>query len=65
MLGLGELSDFQRDMVAYTSEENIPFSRIGLLAYFPQFVKNDIADTLYVKTLRKDMLIVSGLQMML
>ena len=54
MLGLGELSDFQRDMVTYTSEENIPFSRIGLLAYFPQFVKNDIADTLYVKTLRKD-----------
>jgi len=41
MLGLGELDDFKKDMIATVSQDTVKFSNLGRVAYIPEFVRRD------------------------
>lgn len=54
MLSLGGLSQFQNDVyTAYLAEETEE-SRLGLIAYFPQFVEREIAEKVFKQTLKTE-----------
>ena len=52
MLGLGELDDFKKDMIATVSQDTVKFSNLGRVAYIPEFVKRDKHETSLKKTIR-------------
>jgi|TARA_B110000858_G_scaffold58456_1_gene68103 hypothetical protein len=41
MLGLGDLDDFKKDMVATVSQDTVRVSNLGRVAYIPEFVRRD------------------------
>ena len=41
MLGLGDLDDFKKDMIATVSQDTVKFSHLGRVAYIPEFVRRD------------------------
>jgi len=41
MLGLGDLDDFKKDMIATVSQDTVKFSNLGRVAYIPEFVRRD------------------------
>ena len=41
LLGLGNLDDFKKDMIATVSQDTVKFSHLGRVAYIPEFVKRD------------------------
>jgi hypothetical protein len=52
MLGLGELDDFKKDMIATVSQDTVKFSNLGRVAYIPEFVKRDKYDASLTKEIR-------------
>jgi len=54
MLGLGDLDDFKRDMVAELSKDEVPIVGVGLgrIAYAPEFVKRDMHESSLKKEIR-------------
>ena len=52
MLGLGELDDFKKDMIATVSQDTVKFSQLGRVAYIPEFVKRDKHETGLKKEIR-------------
>lgn len=52
---LGEnLNGFQADIYKYVTQDTIPSNRIGLLAYVPELVKKETAESAYKKLLRTE-----------
>ena len=54
MLALGNLSDFQADVFAAYASDRVPAKRIGILAYFPQFVERELEDKIYKGRLKSE-----------
>ena len=52
MLGLGELDDFKKDMIATVAQDTVKFSNLGRVAYIPEFVKRDMHETGLKKEIR-------------
>ena len=52
MLGLGDLDDFKKDMIAAVSQDTVKFSNLGRVAYIPEFVKRDKHETGLKKEIR-------------
>ena len=52
MLGLADLDDFKRDMVAELSKEEIPFKGMGRIAFAPEFIKRDQHESSLKKEIR-------------
>ena len=52
MLGLGELDDFKKDMIATVAQDTVKFSNLGRVAYIPEFVKRDKYDASLTKEIR-------------
>tara|TARA_Y100000389_G_scaffold10122_1_gene9452 strand:- start:2238 stop:2957 length:720 start_codon:yes stop_codon:yes gene_type:complete len=52
MLGLADLDDFKRDIVNAVAENNVPVTRLGLIAFVPEFVKRDKHETGLTKEIR-------------
>ena len=52
LLGLGELADFKRDMVAAALQDEVPSHRLGILAFIPEFVKRDKHEAGLTKEIR-------------
>ena len=48
------LNDFQKDVFEILSSEQIPFNKLGLLAYVPELVKREIKENTFKKLLRID-----------
>lgn len=48
------LSGFQADIYKYVTQETIPSNRIGILAYVPELVKKETAESAYKKLLRTE-----------
>ena len=51
-LGLGDLSDFKKDMLATVANDTIPKNALGRVAYIPEFVKRDQHETGLKKEIR-------------
>jgi hypothetical protein len=54
LLALGNLSQFQQDVFGAYSSESLPISKLGLIAYFPEFVNRDLKEKLYKTRLKKE-----------
>jgi hypothetical protein len=49
-----DLSDFQRDIVEAVWLETVPFNKLGILAYVPEFVSRETKDVALKKTIRTE-----------
>ena len=54
MLALGNLNDFQQDIFSAYSSSEMPLTRIGLIAYIPEFVERELQDKLYKARLKSE-----------
>jgi len=54
LLGLGDLNDFQADMFAAYSQDNLPSNKTGLIAYLPAFVERELDDKMYKRRLKTE-----------
>ena len=52
MLGLGDLDDFKKDMLACVAEDTVPVNALGRVAFIPEFVKRDQHETDLKKEIR-------------
>ena len=52
MLGLADLDNFKRDIINAVAENNVPVTRLGLIAFVPEFVKRDKHETGLTKEIR-------------
>ena len=52
MLGLGDLDDFKRDMIECVSKDAVAITRLGLVAFVPEFVKRDKHENNLTKEIR-------------
>ena len=52
MLGLGDLDDFKKDMIATVSQDTVKFNNLGRVAYIPEFVNRDMHETSLKKEIR-------------
>ena len=52
MLGLADLDNFKRDIIKAVAENNVPVTRLGLIAFVPEFVKRDKHETGLTKEIR-------------
>jgi len=52
MLGLGDLDGFKADMVKELSQDEVPFKRMGLIAFAPEFIKRDRHESELKKEIR-------------
>jgi len=52
MLGLADLDNFKRDIINVVAENNVPVTRLGLIAFVPEFVKRDKHETGLTKEIR-------------
>ena len=41
LLGLGDLDDFKKQMIASVAEDTVPINNLGRVAYIPEFVRRD------------------------
>ena len=52
MLGLGDVDDFKRDIIGAMTQDTVPVTRLGLIAFVPEFVKRDQHETALTKEIR-------------
>lgn len=52
MLGLGDLDDFKKDMLACVADDTVPVNALGRVAFIPEFVKRDQHETGLKKEIR-------------
>ena len=48
------LSEFQKDVFDLLSNDTVPFNKLGLLAYVPELVKREVAESKFKKILRME-----------
>ena len=48
------LNDFQKDVFEILNSKDVPFSKLGLLAYVPELVKREVSENKFKKLLRMD-----------
>lgn len=59
----GQLSDFQQDVLDAIGQEQVPYAKLGLLAYVPELVDREIKENALKKTIRteyRDSLYIAG-----
>jgi len=49
-----DLNDFQKDVFAAYSQDELPINKLGLIAYLPAMVKREIEDISYKKFLKQN-----------
>ncbi len=54
MLAMGDLPDFEADLFAAFSSDEMPIGRIGLIAYLPAFVERQLKDKVYKQRLKTE-----------
>ena len=54
MLALGNLNDFQAHIFAAYSQTETPVNRVGLIAYLPKFVEQELEDKIYKGRLKTE-----------
>ncbi len=53
LLGEG-MTDFQKDVFAVLNNKDVPFNKLGLLAYVPQLVEREVEENKFKKLLRME-----------
>lgn len=48
------LSDFQKDVLTILNLQEVPFNKLGLLAYVPELVKREVSESKFKKMLRME-----------
>jgi hypothetical protein len=48
------MSDFQKDVFAILNLKDVPFNKLGLLAYVPELVKREVEESKFKKLLRME-----------
>lgn len=48
------LNDFQKDVFGILNSKDVPFGKLGLLAYVPELVKREVEENKFKKLLRMD-----------
>ena len=54
MLAMGDLPDFESDLFAAYSSEEMPIGRVGLLAYLPAFIDRELEAKVYKQRMKTD-----------
>lgn len=54
MLALGDLPDFEADLFAAYSSEEMPIGRVGLIAYLPAFIERQVKDKVYKQRIKTE-----------
>ena len=54
MLALGDLPDFEADLFAAYSSDEMPIGRIGLIAYLPAFIERQVKDKVYKQRIKTE-----------
>jgi len=54
MLALGDLPQFEADLFAAYSSEEMPIGRVGLIAYLPAFIDRQVKDKVYKQRIKTE-----------
>jgi len=54
MLAMGDLPDFEADLFAAYSSEQMPIGRVGLIAYLPAFIERQVKDKVYKQRIKTE-----------
>jgi hypothetical protein len=54
LLALGNLSSFDNDIFTAYSSERLPISRIGLVAYLPEFINRELKEKSYTMRIKTE-----------
>ena len=54
MLALGDLPQFEADLFAAYSSEEMPIGRLGLIAYLPAFIERQVKDKVYKQRVKTE-----------
>ena len=54
MLAMGNLPQFEADLFAAYSSEQMPIGRVGLIAYLPAFVERQVKDKVYKQRIKTE-----------
>jgi hypothetical protein len=54
LLAMGDLPQFEADLFAAYSSDEMPIGRIGLLAYLPAFIERQVKDRLYKQRIKTE-----------
>jgi hypothetical protein len=54
MLAMGDLPDFEADLFAAYSSDEMPIGRVGLVAYLPAFIERQVADKVYKQRIKTE-----------
>ena len=54
MLAMGDLPQFESDLFAAYSSDEMPIGRIGLLAYLPAFIERQVKDKVYKQRVKTE-----------
>lgn len=54
MLAMGDLPDFESDLFAAYSSEEMPIGRVGLIAYLPAFIERQVKDKVYKQRVKTE-----------
>ena len=54
LLAMGDLPDFESDLFAAYSSEEMPIGRVGLLAYLPAFIDRELEAKVYKQRMKAD-----------
>ena len=54
LLAMGELPQFEADLFAAYSSDELPIGRIGLVAYSPAFIERQVKDKVYKQRLKTE-----------
>ena len=54
MLAMGDLPQFEADLFAAYSSDEMPIGRIGLLAYLPAFIERQVKDKVYKQRIKTE-----------